>query len=104
MKINEEEDFNLIARTNNVCEFYNYILNQKMKITNPRLSILVSFLLNEELEIREYITKSTVNVFAEQPIPNGFVVQEDQIPIGSLTKLIEKKEKLKPMWIKIHNS
>jgi len=35
MKIGEEDESQLIARTNNVCEVYNHILNKKVSITNP---------------------------------------------------------------------
>ena len=92
IKIDENEDSSLIARTNNVCEYYNYTLNQKTKIIKPRLSVLVSLLLDEEFSIREFITKSTLNIAAEPPIPNGFTVLENQLPIGALSKLLEKKK------------
>jgi len=93
MKINQEEDFNLINRTNNVCENYNYKLNQKLKITNPRLSILVSYLLDEEFSIREFITKSALNIAVDPPIPNSFAVREDELPIGAITRLLEEKKR-----------
>ena len=93
MKLNEEDDNSLIARTNNVCEFYNYILNKKIKIVKPRLSILITHLLNEEFSIREFVTKSAVNTVKEALIPNGFTVLEDQLPIGALSKLLVEKKK-----------
>jgi len=93
LKINDDEEFDLIARTNNTCEYYNYSLNQKLKITNPRLSILVTCLLNEEQNIREFISKRTISLDANPPIPKGFVVRDDELPIGSLTKILDEKKR-----------
>ena len=68
LDVGEEENSLLIARTNNVCECYNFMLGQKVAITNPRLSILIQCLLEEESRMREYITKCVVNVTIQPPI------------------------------------
>jgi len=94
VNVGEEDNTTLLARTNNVCEFYNHRLNQKVAIANPRLSILVNCLLDEELILREFLTKSTVNVPIEPIIPDSFSVKEDELPIGSISKLLEKKKSL----------
>jgi len=88
----EENNTSLISRTNNICEFYNHILNQKIGIVSPRLSILVSHLIDEEMQIREYLTKVSVYTSAITLLPQGFTVKEDQLPIGSLTKLLQEKK------------
>jgi len=88
----EENNTSLISRTNNICEFYNHILNQKIGIVSPRLSILVSHLIDEEMQIREYLTKASVYTSAITLLPQGFTVKEDQLPIGSLTKLLQEKK------------
>ena len=90
-----EEDALLIARTNNICEFYNHYLNNKIGVTFPRLAILVDHLLDEELNIREYIMKATVDMTLEPHLPRGFVVKEDELPIGSLSKLLQEKKNQK---------
>ena len=81
-----------IARTNNICEYYNYLLNKKMNITSPRLSILIDCLLNEELQIREFLMKSVTDFEVDPPLPRGFTVQEDCLPIGSLHKFLQEKK------------
>lgn len=92
LDVGEEENSLLIARTNNVCECYNFMLGQKVAITNPRLSILIQCLLEEESRMREYITKCVVNVTIQPPIPEGFTVKENELPIASLSKLLQERK------------
>ena len=92
MDLGKEDDSLLISRTNNICEFYNRILNQKVDIFNPRLSILIDSLLKEELKMREYVAKASVNINVEPSIANGFMVREDNLPISFLSKLFYKKK------------
>ena len=63
----------------------------KIAMTSPRLSILVSKLVEEEYIMREFIIKATVNMSIQPPIPREFSVIEDDLPIGSLSKLLEEK-------------
>lgn len=91
MVISTEENQSLITRTNNVCETYNHLLNMRVAITSPRLSILITKLIEEEYCIREYVMKSTVDVSIKSPIPQDFAVSENELPIESLGKLLEEK-------------
>ena len=89
----DNKDEQQIARTNNVCKVYNFHLNQKVGIINPRLSILVMKPLDEEESIRNFIMKSTVDISTQPPLVQGFTVSENNIPIGSLSKLLQEKKK-----------
>jgi len=95
MNIGEKDGHNLITRTNNFCEAYNNILNMKIGVTSPRLSILVTKLIEEEFTVREFVMKAIVNSEAEAPIPQGFTVQEDALPISKISKLLEERKKKK---------
>ena len=97
MAIQNEGSTFLISRTNNICEVYNYLLNQKVGAISPRLSILISKLFNEEQNTREYLMKATVNASIKPLLPQGFLVNEEKLTIGSLTKLLEEKKPRYPL-------
>jgi len=90
--IEETETTTSISRTNNICEYYNYLLNQKLNMVSPRISILISSLLNEEYIIREFLMKASFNTMQAPPLPRGFTVEEENMPIGSLNRLIEERK------------
>jgi len=81
-----------LVRTNNVCEQYNRRLTQKIKIKNPRLAILISNLIEEDLFKKKVI--GSLSQQNEEIFINHCSVSRDQaLPFSMIIDILSQAKK-----------
>jgi len=89
------ENNDRLVRTNNICEQFNRRLTQKIKIKHPRLSILISNLIDEEDLFKKKIIGSLSQQHQEIFLDHCSVTTDNALPFSNIVEILSKAKKEK---------